>query len=183
MLVAKQIADLITFSRAMMGLVLAWLGIVYGALVFPLTVWIMFADWLGDLLDGSIARRSRIQYHTWIGDHDLEVDMFVSLGLLVYLMGAGFAPWWLGGLYLAFWGLVFLKMGLMSSPGMLFQAPIYGWYLWIALKLTPGLGLLIILYLVAAIILTWPRFPRMVIPGFLEGMRKALQSLHRTGRS
>lgn len=180
MLVAKQIADLITCSRAIMGMALAWLGIVHGALAFPLTAWIMLADWVGDMSDGPIARRSRIKYHTWIGDHDLEVDMFVSLGLLIYLMGAGFVSWWLGGFYLAFWSLIFWRMGLMSSPGMLFQAPIYAWFLWTALKLTPGIGMLLILFLVAAIILTWPRFPKMVIPGFLSGMQKAWHSLHRT---
>jgi len=182
MLVAKQVADMITFSRAMLGLVLAWLGIVFGALAFPLTAWIMFADWVGDMFDGSIARRSRIQYHTWIGDHDLEVDMFVSLGLLVYLMGSGFVAWWLGGLYLAFWSLIFWKMGILSSPGMLFQAPIYGWFLWTALKEAPGIGALLILFLVAAIILTWPKFPNMVVPGFLSGMRTAFRSLRKTGR-
>jgi hypothetical protein len=182
MLIAKQVADLITFSRAMMALVLAWLGIVYGVLAFPLAVCIMFADWLGDMFDGTIARRSRIHYHTWIGDHDLEVDMFVSLGLLVYLMGSGLVSWWIGGLYLAFWGLVFWKMGILSSPGMLFQAPIYAWFIWTALKQTPGMGILIILLILTAIILTWPRFPKIVIPGFLGGMRTAVRLLHRTDR-
>jgi hypothetical protein len=40
--------------------------------------------------------------------------------------------------------------------------------------------MLLILFLVAAIILTWPRFPEMVIPGFLGGMRKAWDVLRRT---
>jgi phosphatidylglycerophosphate synthase len=182
MLVAKQVADLITFSRAMMALLLACLGFAYGTVAFPLVVWIMFADWLGDMFDGTIARRSRLNYHTWIGDHDLEVDMFVSLGLLVYLMAAGFVPWWVGGFYLACWGVIFLKLGILHSPGMLFQAPIYAWFLWTALKQTPGLGMLLILFFLAAIILTWPKFPKMVVPGFLSGMRATLSSIRRTGR-
>lgn len=183
MLVAKQVADLITFSRALMAFAMAMLGIFVGARALPIVAWIMFADWVGDMCDGSIARRSRIQYHTWIGDHDLEVDMFVSLGLLVYLMGSGFVSWWLGGLYLAAWCLIFWKMGIMSSPGMLFQAPIYGWFLWVTLRETPAMGVLFILFFSAAIILTWPRFPNMVVPGFLKGMDKALRSLHRTHRN
>lgn len=182
MLVAKQVADLITFSRGLMAFVLAWLGIQAGAVAFPFVVWIMFADWVGDLLDGSIARRSRSYYHTWIGDHDLEIDMFVSLGLLVYLMGAGYVPWWLGGVYIALSGLFFLKMGLLSSPGMLFQAPIYAWFLWTALHETPGLGAMLILFLVSAIFLTWPRFPRMVIPGFLKGMGVAIRAIRKSVR-
>lgn len=182
MLVAKQVADLITFSRVLMAVILAWLGFIQGVQAFPYVVWILFADWAGDMFDGSLARRSRTQYHTWIGDHDLEIDMFVSVGLLVYLMGAGYVPLWVGGLYLAFWYLVFLKMGIMSSPGMLFQAPTYGWFLWTALDVAPGLGALLILLLVAAIILTWPKFPRMVVPGWLKGMRIAIRSLRKTGR-
>lgn len=182
MLVAKQVADLITFSRSILGLLLVWLGITCGAAAFPLVVWIMFVDWLGDMLDGSIARRSRRQYHTWIGDHDLEVDMFVSIGLLVYLMAAGFVAWWAGGLYLAFWGLVFWKIGILAAPGMLFQAPAYGIFLWVAFQQAPGLGILLVLYLLTAIILTWPRFPRSVVPGFLNGMRRAIDVLRRTTR-
>ena len=27
--------------------------------------------------------------------------------------------------------------------------------------------------ILAAVILTWPKFPRLVVPGFLDGMRKA----------
>ncbi len=55
----------------------------------------MIANWTGDLLDGRIARRSRMVDHTWIGDHDLEVDMAVSTGLLVYMQQSGFVNIWL----------------------------------------------------------------------------------------
>jgi phosphatidylglycerophosphate synthase len=182
MIVAKQVADLITLSRSILGLLLVWLGIAFGAVAFPLTVWVMFADWLGDMLDGSIARRSSRHYHSWIGDHDLEVDMFVSIGLLVYLMAAGFVAWWIGGLYLAFSGLVFWKMGILPAPGMLFQAPIYAAFLWTALRQTPGLGILLVLFLLTVIVLTWPKFPNTVVPGFLSGMNKAIHALRKSGR-
>jgi len=47
-------------------------------------------------MDGPISRRSRVIYHTWIGDHDLQVDMAVSVGLLLYMLAAGYVSWWLG---------------------------------------------------------------------------------------
>ena len=73
MLVAKQVADLITYSRGLMALVLAGSGLLVGKDALPLTAWVMFADWCGDMVDGPIARRSRVYYHSWIGDRELFV--------------------------------------------------------------------------------------------------------------
>jgi hypothetical protein len=175
MLVAKQVADLITFSRGLMAFLLAGLGLLVGSDALPLAAWVMIADWCGDMVDGPIARRSRVYYHTWIGDHDLQVDMTVSVGLLVYLLGAGYVTWWVGLIYLLTWALFFLKYGIVPAPGMLFQAPIYFWFILITLRHATGLGMLIILLILAAVIITWPKFPRVVVPGFLQGMGKAFR--------
>ena len=173
MLVAKQVADLITYSRGLMALVLAGLGLLVGKDALPLTAWVMFADWCGDMADGPIARRSRVYYHSWIGDHDLQIDMTVSVGLLIFLLGAGYVSWWVGVLYLLAWALFFLRYGVIPAPGMLFQAPIYLWFIIITLREATGMGILIVVLILAAVILTWPKFPRVVVPGFLDGMRKA----------
>jgi phosphatidylglycerophosphate synthase len=175
MLVAKQIADLITFSRGLMAFILAGLGLLVGKDALPMAAWVMIADWCGDMVDGPIARRSRIHYHTWIGDHDLQVDMTVSVGLLIYLLGAGYVSWWVGVIYLLGWALFFFRFGVIPAPGMLFQAPIYFWFILTALRDATGLGALIIVLILAAVILTWPKFPQVVVPGFLEGMRKAFR--------
>jgi cardiolipin synthase (CMP-forming) len=55
----------------------------------------LIAAWTSDVADGQVARRSRVQYASWIGDHDLEVNMLVACGLLVYLLAAGFVSPWL----------------------------------------------------------------------------------------
>ena len=128
-------------------------------------------------MDGPIARRSRVYYHTWIGDHDLQIDMTVSVGLLIYLLGAGYVSWWLGALYLLVWALFFLRIGVTPAPGMLFQAPTYFWFIWVTVRDATGLGLLFILFILIALILTWPKFPQVMVPGFLEGMRMAFQHL------
>jgi hypothetical protein len=175
MLVAKQVADLITFSRGLMSFILAGLGLLAGKDTLPLVAWIMIADWCGDMVDGPIARRSRIYYHTWIGDHDLQIDMTVSVGLLIYLLGAGYVSWWVGVIYLLVWALFFLKFGVLPAPGMLFQAPIYFWFILVTSRDAKGLGVLIIVLILAAVILTWPKFPRVVVPGFLDGMRNAFR--------
>jgi phosphatidylglycerophosphate synthase len=172
MIVAKQVADLITTARGLVAVFLVWLGIVRGAGGLSLAAWVMIADWVGDMVDGRIARRSRVQYHTWIGDHDLEVDMAVSIGLLAYMLQAGFVNIWLAGIYVLLWGVYFWRQGrIPHSPGMLFQAPMYAWFIWITLRDAPRAGWPIIVFLVSAVVLTWPYFPKVMVPGFLKGLR------------
>jgi cardiolipin synthase len=179
MIVAKQVADLLTLSRGMLAFILAGLGLLAGPEALPLVSCLMIMDWCFDMLDGPIARRSKIYYHTWIGDHDLHIDMTVSIGLLIFLLGAGYVNWWLGVIYLSVWAIFFLRFGVTPAPGMLFQAPTYFWFIWTTVKEAPGFGALIIIFIVAALVLTWPKFPREMVPGFLEGMRKVFQPLQK----
>ncbi len=81
MLVAKRVADLLTFSRGLMAFLLAGLGLLVGPEALALVACVIIADWCFDMLDGPIARRSQVYSHTWIGDHDLQIDMTVSVGL------------------------------------------------------------------------------------------------------
>jgi phosphatidylglycerophosphate synthase len=171
MLAAKQVADLITGGRAALGLVMIWLGLTWGQEALPLICWLMILAWSGDALDGPIARRSRIQSHSWLGDHDLEVDIGVSFGLLLYLVAAQYVDLRIASVYLIFWALVFWRWGVPRSLGMLIQAPIYGWFLWLGVRDAPQAGCWVIGWLAAVIILTWPRAFREVVPGFLHGMR------------
>lgn len=171
MIAAKQIADLITLSRGLLWIVFAWIGLTYGRTALPAISLLMLYSWFSDLADGLIARRSRLKYHTWLGDHDLEVDMSVAAGLLVYLSLSGYFPLLLSLIYFLFWALLFKRFGLLRSYGMLFQAPVYAAIIWIALLKVQPYGLLMVIYLIGAIIFTWPRFPDEVIPGFLRGLK------------
>jgi len=172
MIVAKQVADLITYARLLIAVVLVWIGFVGGAASLINVAWVMMSNWAGDILDGRIARRSRIQYRTWIGDHDMQVDMVVSAGLLVYMLQAGFVKNWIVGIYILLWGVYFFRQGgIPSSLGMLFQAPIYGWFILVALRDAPQAGWAIIIFISSAVALTWPHFPNVMVPGFLNGLR------------
>jgi phosphatidylglycerophosphate synthase len=169
MIVAKQVADLITLSRALLLFVFAWLGLTQGAEALPLAGMLLVYSWISDLLDGSIARRSRVYYHTWIGDHDLEVDMAVSIGVLIYLLASGFVGLPLGIVYVLIWLLIFWRWGLQRSPGMLFQAPIYAALIWFSLRDAFYYGIIQVFWILAVVVVTWPRFPKEVVPGFLAG--------------
>jgi hypothetical protein len=170
---AKQVADLITTTRALIAVFLVWLGGSQGAQGLTIAIWVMIADWIGDVVDGPISRRSRVKYHTWIGDNDLGVDMFVSCGLLIYLIRSGYVNTWVGVGYFILWGVYFWQRRCVPrSQGMLFQTPIYLWFLYIAMRDAPQAGWAIIAFIIIVVAFTWPRFPEVVIPGFLEGIRK-----------
>jgi hypothetical protein len=171
----KQVADSITWARLALAGGLIGLGLIRGRGGVDLVVWAMLVDWTGDCLDGVIARRSRVRAHTWIGDHDLAVDMIVSIGLLGYLLLAGLLDFRLASVYLVGWALLFWRWRVPPALGMLFQAPIYGWFIISALVLEPAAGGGLIAWILAAIAITWPRFPKAVVPGFLRGMRALTQ--------
>jgi hypothetical protein len=174
MVVAKQVADFITFLRGMFAMWLVWLGFVQGAAGIPLVAWALMLNWTGDVLDGSIARRSRLSYRSWIGDHDLQIDMLVAAGLMLYMLQSDFIGLNQVIVYTLIWLVVFWRWGVMPALGMLFQAPVYGWFIWIAIRTAPAPGWLVVIWIAMAVLLTWPRFPNSVVPGFLEGMRRAL---------
>ena len=172
MIVAKQFADLITAARGLIAFFLIWLGSTHGAEGLSLAVWLMLADWIGDAIDGPISRRSAVKYHTWIGDHDLEIDMTVSIGLLIYMLQSGYLSIWVVVGYLVLWGGYFWHQnGIPRSFGMLFQTPIYGWFIYLAMRDAPQVGWLILVFVAAVIVITWPRFPNVIIPGFFKGIR------------
>ncbi len=174
MLVGKQVADMITISRALFAFWLTWLGVSKGEAGLVIAVWTMILGWTGDALDGKFARRSSKQYQTWVGDHDLEVDILVSIGLLFYMLGAGLVNLRVVILFCFIWVVIFWHWGYNRSLGMLIQAPIYGWFIWMALYKNPSVGIWPIIWIFIAILITWPRFPNEVVPGFLTGMKEVV---------
>lgn len=171
MITAKQVADLLTLSRLILALTLAWLGYTEGAAVLPLACWLMIASWTTDVMDGWLAKRSRRKYSTWIGEHDLFFDISVSVGLFAYLLFSRLVPVWLGVAYILLWVLIFWRLGFQFVLGMLFQAPIYGWFIGVALSQATNNGLLMLGWIALIVLVTWPRFPQQVVPGFLEKIR------------
>jgi phosphatidylglycerophosphate synthase len=175
LLAAKRVADVLTLARAFIAVILAWLGCFTNEESLTAAVWLLIASWTTDLLDGRFARMSAVRYRTWIGDHDLQVDMAVSGGVLVYLIGSGFVEIWFVAFYLFISGLIFLRWGFLRPLGMLFQAPIYGGFIWKAVLKYPGVGLWMVLWVVAAVAITWPQLPKQVIPEFLAGMKRMFE--------
>jgi hypothetical protein len=171
----KHLADFVTFARSLLAFGLIWLGLSQGARALGQAVCLMLVDWTGDVLDGLLARRSQRNYHTWIGDHDLEVDITVSAGLLGYMMLASYVDWRVGVAYLAICSWIFWLWGYNRSLGMLVQAPVYSWFIYIAIREPPYSGWWLVVWIALALVITWPRFPDQVIPNFMESMRQIME--------
>jgi phosphatidylglycerophosphate synthase len=167
----KQAADFITLSRALLIPILIWLGFSQGQDALPLVIWLVLYNWTADSLDGPLARRSPAEIHTWLGDHDLVIDMLFATGLLAYLIGANFIAWQVGAIYLLLWMIYFGVFGLEHALGMVYQAPIFGWFLYVAVRDVPQVSIWIGVWMVVALIVTWPKIPKVVIPGFINDMR------------
>ena len=108
--------------------------------------------------------------------------MAVSFGLLVYMITAGYVDIYIAGLYVITWTFIFLKWRNVKVLGMLSQAPIYGWFIWVALSRLPNVGIWILIWIVVAVIVTWPQLPQQVIPGFFSGLREFLMSREKVGK-
>jgi hypothetical protein len=178
---AKRLADLLTLSRAGAAVALGWLGIAQGRASLGWAAVLLLYSWTSDFFDGPLARHSRVPHETWIGNRDLEVDMLVSAGLLVWLGAAGLVPVWLAILYAVGWAFVFGRLGVQRSLEMLVQGPIYAWFIAIALRDRPAAGTALVAWILAAIAATWPKFPQEIVPEFVAGMKAAWRHV-RAGR-
>ena len=178
MLDAKMVGDFITAARGLLGLVIVWLGVTQGEDALPAIVLLMLLDWTGDFVDGGIAYRSRHPRRTRIGDSDIYVDLFVSLCLGVYLVGAGFVGFAVGFWYLLGWMLILWRLGLDKNLLMLMQTPIYLWFIITAQRLVPAMGNWLVYWVLVALAINWRRFSQDIVPKFIAGMGSIWQDRH-----
>ncbi|HEY63783.1 MAG TPA: hypothetical protein G4O02_04370 [Caldilineae bacterium] len=90
-------ADLLTLFRGLVALWLVWLGATRGASALPMAVTITLIAWVGDSLDGWLARRARRP--TLLGRYDFLVDVLLTWGALLYITLSGFLPMWVTAVY------------------------------------------------------------------------------------
>lgn len=167
---SKQIADIITWARVILVPLFIWLGFAHGPDALAAVAILMLLNLTADSLDGPLARRSPDSPQTWIGQNDLAVDMFVNLGVLGYMAAAGYVSWLATGLYLLLWLILFWWRGVAYALGVLFQLPIYLYFFYILLRDDTAFFLLFVGWILAAMVITWPKFPKVIVPGFLGGM-------------
>jgi hypothetical protein len=178
MLDAKLVGDLITASRGILGLIIAWLGLTQGADALPAVVLLMLFDWTGDFVDGTIAHRSRHPRRTRIGDSDIYIDLFVSICLGIFLVNAGYVGFTIGFWYAIGWMLLLWRFGLDRNLLMLAQTPIYLWFIIVAVRLVPGMGYWLVIWVAVALTINWRRFSKDIVPRFVAGIASMWRGRH-----
>jgi phosphatidylglycerophosphate synthase len=170
MMTTKTLADILTASRFGLAWVLLLLGISRDTEGLPTAVVILIIAWTTDALDGPLARKDPSHRYTWIGDHDLETDIAVSLGVLTFLVLAGYLAAWIAVSYVF---ICLIMLWRFRSPELAWavQAPPYAAMIFIALRFAPIYGFAMVAYLIAVLIATWPRFPQVTLPQFLSGIQ------------
>ena len=122
----KRVADLCTASRAPLAIIVIWLGLARGKDGVQAALIMLLAAATLDTLDGYFARLSHYPHQTWMGSHDLALDIGFSVALLLYLSLAGYLSPYLAALHAGFWLLLFGNQITSSNTlAVLFQAPIY----------------------------------------------------------
>jgi hypothetical protein len=165
---AKSVADLITVLRGFMAFFLVWLGFEWGKRGLSTASYSMILCWIGDFIDGKIARMNNLSRHSWVGDHDIHIDMFVSMGLGVFMVGAGYVTKWVAICYVITWMILFWRIGLDRNLMMVFQAPIYTYFIWISLHEAQKAGCWIIIVIFIILTVNWRRFSEEIIPEFMR---------------
>ena len=175
MLDFKFIADAITFVRGLLGMWMVFLGLTLGKESMPSIIVLMLLCWTGDYFDGRVARMSSSPRSSWIGDHDIQVDILVSLCVGAYLVLADYVPLIISIFYLTIWVLIFMRSGLNHGLLMLVQAPMYVLLIYFALHEEPDYGKWLLYWLVGLVLLNWKHFISDVVPGFLKDFLDSLQ--------
>ncbi|MFM8427569.1 MAG: hypothetical protein ACKOBL_20575 [Chloroflexota bacterium] len=175
---AKLFADFITAARGVLGISLIWLAFTQGANALSLVVLLMLLDWTGDFIDGTIAKHSRHPRRTRVGDSDLYIDTFVSIGLGIYLVASGFVSNLVALFYILGGRLILGSFGLDRNLLMLSQAPIYLWFILVTLQLMPERGYWIVAWVLIATTINWRRFSKDIVPKFISGVTSMWRNRH-----
>ncbi|HKZ75617.1 MAG TPA: CDP-alcohol phosphatidyltransferase family protein [Actinomycetota bacterium] len=162
------VADALTFARVLLAPVLA-VVLARGRLA-PAAV-VLSVAWLTDFADGRVARAGRGR--TRLGGFDLPADTLVGAGVLVGLAADGYIPAPVAAAVLLVLGGGFLVLR-NEALSMALQAVGYGGFLWRLWIQRSAFMWFPVLTIAAIAVLDRRRFTRIVLPGFLDGVRSAL---------
>ncbi|MCD6291667.1 MAG: CDP-alcohol phosphatidyltransferase family protein [Anaerolineae bacterium] len=171
------IADLLTFSRVIISIWLIWLGVTQGTRALPQAVIITLLAWVGDSLDGWLARHARRP--TRLGKYDFPIDVLLTWSTLTYVTLCGFLPMWLTALYTLLAGITVAALQ-RKAIMVLFMRPIDLTCGMVVLTEVPGVRWVVAVTL-AGLAVAQRRRLRDRIPRWVREMKETLSSLQQRG--
>ena len=168
------IADLLTFSRLLCAPVLAWL---VAKRHLDAAVVVLGLAWCTDYFDGRFARSAARD--TILKEWDLRADSWVGVGLGLGLGMGGYFSWWILAPVAA---AVFVGSVVSTNPSLVMVGTgyLFGVFVWGATQ-HGTLRWLPALYVVVALIASWKRFFRVVLPVLVHGLRAMAPGDHPRG--
>lgn len=166
----RVLADLLTELRLIIGLIMIAAAWSLHLDSLPILVICQLLSWTSDILDGPLARRAPLHPPGFLGRHDLEVDVFQAICLLVALVASGRLNPAIALVYAFTSCVILLLTHYPRALAMALQGPVYTWLIAAALHTDLLWGLILVGWIALAIVVTWPRFPRVIVPEFLAGM-------------
>ena len=167
----KMLADGLTAARLLISMVLVTWGLAVGPDGLAVAAMLVLLAWTTDALDGPLARMSGLVGTSWIGRHDLAIDVALAVALLFWMCCGDLIFPVVATIYLGLWAFVLSRYGRLTKPvGAAFQGPIYGWFVVCLLLRGLVLGRLMTLWVLANVGLTWRRLIGTELPQFLDGM-------------
>jgi len=164
----KPLADVLTVSRVLLSISLAVLGATQGAGALPVAVLIVILCWFTDLVDGPLARHDADSRTTWVGKHDAEADLLITVGVSAYLVFSGYLAVWVGvALMLVAVGLRILHSRALAWPVGAVSYLVLGI---VTFQESPILGWVVVGYLLVTLAVRWPRLLHEFLPEFFDAV-------------
>jgi hypothetical protein len=137
-------------------------------MALPTVTGIVLISWISDLLDGPLARTDTSSRPSWIGEHDAEADLAVSLGVAVFLVASSYIAAWVG---LGLLTIIALIWGVHSHQlaWPLYALP-YVILLWLTFAEAPTLAWVAAAYLAFALVFRWRRLTGEFMPEFFQAI-------------
>lgn len=154
--IVTRIPDTLTFLRVVFAVILISTGL-DGRANLSRDIWLLVASWTSDMVDGRLSRSLKIDHTTWLGKHDVYVDMFVSVAVLFYLTATRLLPLWLVLTYLLVWILIFVRFGIPPLAAQVFQNPIYAAFVFFTLQDAPHVLPWLLLWAAVSAAFFWRR--------------------------
>jgi len=165
----KCLADLLTSLRLLLAFVIAYLGYAAGASALPLVMGLLIISWTTDSLDGFFARKAPEPEHSWLGDHDADVDVCMFLSKLVYLAFSGYIDPMAAWAYVLIAGLTVIRYRARARFVILcFVVPIGALMIWVAVQEAPVWGWRAVWWCLLAMVLNRDRFSVLVRQFFAD---------------
>jgi len=162
-----RVPDLLTASRAVIGLAIAALGFV-GPSALEAVVLLTLLGWTTDILDGRLARRLH-KAPTWIGDREFVFDMVMVFAGLCYLVMSGLIPLAPAASYVAI-AAVCIAYFRSKSVTMSFAFPVVALPLVVAYFEAPRAAWMFVIWILLALAFDWRRF-KGVVTEFIQNAK------------